>query len=406
MKKTVTTLFFLFLCFGLYSKGKVVALKNIRYFSYDNYTRVVLDLTRDTMIKEKVLPGPDSYRLYFDLPNCVFHSDFPVKERNEISFNNNHLLKIRSGRRLDGSLRIVMEFSHIDKYNFFALRSPNRLVFDIYGKKHSQPESPESEVKTKKPVLKPVKDSNISLIRQLGLDVKRIVIDPGHGGKDPGAINRRLGLSEKDLTLDIARRLKKILKKKSPDLEVILTRSKDKYLALEERTAIANSKKADLFVSIHVNAAPRKTARGIETYFLSMTTDPWAIEVAAKENAMSRKSIAEMSKIVDRIVKNSKIKESGIFASSIQNKLVFSMKKSGYKEVDDLGVKKAPFYVLVGSSMPSVLVEVSFLSNYNEGKRLKTRRYRQSIASGIYEGIMKYVKSFKKKETISPGKAS
>ncbi len=402
MKKSFTTLLLLLLYIGLYGEGKAVTLKNIRYFSYNNYTRVVFDLSKDTKIKEKMLPGSKVYRLYFDIPACDFHNKFPKEQQKEILPGNNHLLKVRSGKRPDGALRIVMEFSHISRYNFFALRSPNRLVFDIYGKKHTTRKAIRKNVGT----IKPEPSSNMSLIRQLGLDVKRIVIDPGHGGKDPGAINRRLGLREKDLTLDIARRLKKILKKRNPELDIILTRSDDRYLALEERTAIANSKKADLFVSIHLNAAPRKTARGVETYFLSMSTDPWAISVAAKENAMSHKSIAEMEGIIDKILKNSKIKESGLFASAIQNKLVFSLKKNGYRKADNLGVKKAPFYVLVGSSMPSVLVEVSFLSNYNEGKLLKTRRYRQSIASGIYEGIMKYIKSFEKKETDLKGNAS
>ena len=241
---------------------------------------------------------------------------------------------------------------------------------------------------------RPAVSGTPSIARQLGLGVHRIVIDPGHGGKDPGTVNRRLGLQEKDITLDIGKRLNAILNEHQ-ELEVILTRPRDEYVPLEERAAIANSNQGDLFVSIHTNSAPRLSARGVESFYLNMTSDPWSMQVAATENAMSSKSISDMRSILDQILRHSKVAESRIFTQSLQECIVANL-RGKYDAIDDLGVKKAPFYVLLGAQMPSALVEVSFLSHRDEAKRLASPEYRQALAAGLYLGVIRFIRGLGK----------
>lgn len=394
MKKNRAT--FLLLCFlgATLLSGAAVKLNNIRYFSYSDYTRVVLDLSAELPIKEKALPGENIDRLYFDLKQCSFAESYPLEKKQSIEIESGNLKRIRLGKRRSDTLRVVFDFNKIGKYNRFYLTSPFRIVFDIFQ------EGNHADGNAVSPIFNPTQppdkiDGTYSLPRQLGLGVHRIVIDAGHGGVDPGTFNKSLKLYEKNITLDIARRLKKLFKENS-SYEVLLTRDKDVYISLEERTAIANSKKGDIFLSIHINSSPRKKTRGIETFFLSMTTDPWAIQVAATENAVSTKSIGEMKSIIEQILKNAKQSESKVLSGYIQNNLVQQMQKK-YNQIENLGVKKAPFYVLAGSRMPSSLVEVSFLSNYQEALRLKNDAYRDRIAAGLYEGIISYIKSLGKK---------
>ncbi len=370
-----------------------VKLKNIRYYPYSDYTRVVLDLTGEIKINEKILPGQSVSRMYFDLIRCELDRSFPPEKKEGIEIDAGNLKRIRLGRRKTSTYRIVFDFDHIGNYHMFYLTSPFRIVFDIFQERDNG-QTPETIIATPSTPPQSI-DGNYSIARQLGLGVHKIIIDPGHGGKDPGTSNKSLQVHEKDLVLDICKQLKKMLEEHNNKYEVLLTRDSDVYLSLEERTAIANSQKGDLLVSVHLNSAPRKKARGIETYFLSITTDPWAIQVAAQENAVSTKSIGEMKSIIEQILKNAKISESKVLSSMIQEHLVKNLKMK-YNEICDLGVKKAPFYVLVGAQMPSVLAEVSFLSNSDEGKRLKTPPYRQAIALGLFEGIMAYIKSLGK----------
>lgn len=381
----------LLLCQGLAPGSKSVGrLKNIRFYSYADYTRVVLDLESEIRVNEKLLPGsgtqPD--RLYFDLEPCTFAADYPADKRKNFSFSRKRLPGIRIAVKDTRALRVVFDFEEILKYQKFYLTSPFRVVFDIYGESHGEG-SP-------KPggALEPGNTADNSLARQLGLGVRAIVIDPGHGGKDPGAINKKLELFEKEIVLDIASELAECFKQ-YPEYRVILTRNSDRHLSLEERTAIANSEKGDLFVSLHVNSAPRSQARGVETYFLSMTSDPWAQQVAAMENMVSEKSIAEMPEIVELMIKNAKIAESGILAAHLQNGLLQSLDVAS-GDIRDLGVKKAPFFVLIGARMPAALVEVSFLSNPEDAAKLKTKKYRRAIAEGLLNGIFSYIKSLGK----------
>jgi N-acetylmuramoyl-L-alanine amidase len=229
-----------------------------------------------------------------------------------------------------------------------------------------------------------------TLTRVLGLKIGRIVIDPGHGGHDTGTIGPH-GLREKDLVLDVGLRLKALLERKT-DAEVVMTRSDDTFIPLEERTAIANQKAADLFVSIHANASRDSSARGIETYYLNFTSDPHALEVAARENASSTESIHELQGLVRKIVLTEKITESRDLAADVQRSVYSTLVKAGARE-EDRGVKRAPFVVLIGANMPSILAEISFVTNPRDERLLKRPEYRQRIAEALYRGIQQYTRN-------------
>jgi N-acetylmuramoyl-L-alanine amidase len=231
-----------------------------------------------------------------------------------------------------------------------------------------------------------------SLARQLGLRVARIVIDPGHGGHDPGA--QAHGLSEAELVLDVALRLEKLLTR-LPGVEVVLTRRTNEFIPLEERTAIANQQGADLFLSIHANASRTPSVRGVETYFLNFATNPTAEAVAARENATSAQTMGALPAILRAIALNNKLSESRELATILQTSMVRRLRGQS-KGVKDLGVKQAPFVVLIGAQMPSVLAEVSFLTNRAEAGLLKQAAYRQHIAQALADGVVKYQASLKK----------
>ncbi len=235
---------------------------------------------------------------------------------------------------------------------------------------------------------RPTAAGDRSLIRALGLKIGKIVIDPGHGGHDTGTIGPD-GLLEKDLVVDVGRRLGKLLEARL-GAEVIYTRKDDTFIPLETRTAIANQEQADLFVSIHANSSRDPNARGVETYYLNFTSSADALEVAARENAVSEKSIHELGDLVKKIALKEKIEESHEFASDVQAALHsgLSTRNSGMR---NRGVKKAPFIVLIGANMPSILAEISFVSNPGDERNLKTPEYRQKIAESLYRGIAKYV---------------
>ena len=241
------------------------------------------------------------------------------------------------------------------------------------------------------------RNGSFSLSRQLGLGIAKIVIDAGHGGHDPGAQAR--GITEAELTLDIALRLEKLLSKDAA-FEVVMTRRTDTFVSLEERTAIANRVGADLFLSIHSNASSAATARGIETYFLNFAPNPEAEAVAARENAGGSRNMRSLPEIVRAIALNNKIDESRDFASIVQNAMYAQMRKSN-KELRNLGVKQAPFLVLIGATMPSVLAEVSFITNRQDALLLKTDKYRQQIAEALYTGVLRYQQSLKRVPAIA-----
>jgi N-acetylmuramoyl-L-alanine amidase len=235
---------------------------------------------------------------------------------------------------------------------------------------------------------KPTASGDRSLIRALGLKIGKIVIDPGHGGHDTGTIGPD-GLKEKDLVLEVGRRLGKLLQTRL-GAEVVYTRKNDTFIPLETRTAIANQERADLFISIHANSSQDSDARGVETYYLNFTSSPEALEVAARENAVSEKSIYELQDLVKKIAMKEKIEESREFAGDVQEFLHSGLAAKS-PAIRDRGVKKAPFIVLIGANMPSILAEISFVSNPTDEHRLQTSEYRQRIAESLYRGIAKYV---------------
>jgi len=298
-----------------------------------------------------------------------------------------------------------VDLSRVQSYRVFHLFDPFRLVIDIYPREGAAatPEAPTDKAtppsgKTLPPVKRQVdpNDPNLagtSMARQLGLGVRTVVIDPGHGGPRPGTIGRS-GLQEKEINLAVALALQKLLRERA-GLEAILTRESDVDVPLEDRTVIANQKRADLFVSIHTNAHRDRKRGGVETFFLNISPDPAVIELAAAENATSTKNIGEMRTILQKIVQNSKIQESHDLAEAIQRNLVKSLAKD-LPGIPNLGVKGGPFWVLIGGEMPSVLVEISHLSNSKEEAKLKTRKYRELAAQGIFDGIMDYIRSLGK----------
>ena len=237
----------------------------------------------------------------------------------------------------------------------------------------------------------PTRDGQSTLTRALGLKISRIVIDPGHGGHDTGTIGPT-GLMEKDLCLDVALRLGKILQQKLPGADIVYTRSDDTFIPLEDRTRIANEAKADLFVSIHANSSPDHGARGVETYYLNLKGSPEAMEVAARENAASDQGVHDLEDLVKKIARTEKIDESRELAEDVQESLSRRIQRS-VKPVRNRGVRKAPFVVLIGADMPSILTEISFLSNPADEQLLKKPEHRQRIAEGVYQGVAAYLQS-------------
>jgi N-acetylmuramoyl-L-alanine amidase len=379
-----------------------VEIVNLRRFTHTNFTRIVLDIgkLREYTFGELRDPG----RVYVDVLQAKLN---PILQGQAYPVKADYVSQIRISNKTASTVRLVVDvdFSRIQSYRVYHLFDPFRLVVDIYPRitadASAQPpagKTPPPGDKTQQPVKREVdpKDPNlngISLARQLGLGVRTIVIDPGHGGLDPGAIGKS-GFQEKEVNLAVALALQKLLKDKA-GLDVVLTRESDVNVGLEDRPVIANQKRADLFVSIHSNAHRDRKRGGVETFFLNISPDPAVIELAAKENATSTKNIGEMKTILQKIIQNSKVQESWDLAEAIQRNLVKSLAQD-LPSIQNLGVKGGPFWVLIGGEMPSVLVEISHLSNAKEEAKLKTARYRELAAQGIYDGIMEYIRSLGK----------
>lgn len=362
-----------------------VEIYDLRHFTHPTFTRIVIDIGHLREYNFNRLSSPD--RIYVDIYQTKLN---PILHSKTYLVKNDYISQIRIAQKTPSTVRVVvdLDFKKVKRFQVWPAFDPFRVVLDIY------PAVPAPEIPTEKSPLpaQPTKEG-YSMARQLGLGIQRIVIDPGHGGTDPGCIGND-GTMEKMIVLDICKRLKQLLSAHD-GLEVILTRETDIFVPLENRTVIANQKRADLFVSIHANANPSKKRSGVNTFYLNFSHDPSVIEIAARENATSTKNISEMKTILEKIVKNSKIIESKELAESIQKSLISTLKKN-YKDVNDLGFKGGPFWVLIGVETPSVLVEVSHLSNTKEEAKLKTPQYRQCIAQGIYSGITGYINSLGK----------
>ncbi len=426
------------------------AVGSVEAFNKPDHTRIIVRLNDTVTFDSAHLPSPD--RIYFDLHHSRISSHF--RDRS-IDFPSGLLKSLRVGQNQPNVVRIVLDASGAREYSATLIGKPYRLVIDLRAKSGA-PAAPESAqargtaaqvaqaanqntvtgasngsvpvvraaaetitVKAPKSTLKvasnvarrlahppnariaasltpppepePTRDGGRSLSRELGLKISRIVIDPGHGGRDTGTIGPH-GLMEKDVCLDVALRLGHIIEKNLPGAQVIYTRKDDTFIPLEQRTAIANNAKADLFISIHANSSRDHYARGVETYYLNFATSPEAMEVATRENAYSTESIHDLQTLIQKIARNDKIEESKELAADIQASLSHRLELVSARE-HNRGVKRAPFVVLIGANMPSVLVEVSFLSNPIDERLLREPVQRQRIARGIYRGVAAYLTS-------------
>jgi N-acetylmuramoyl-L-alanine amidase len=362
-----------------------IEIANLRYHTHPSFTRIVIDIGQLREYNSNQLTSPD--RVYVDIYQTKLN---PALQGRTITVDNAYINQIRIAQRTNTTVRVVVDvdINSVKRYDVFPLRDPFRIVVDIYPK---DPSSTAPAPKIGTPA-KPT-SSGYSMVRQLGLGIQRIVIDPGHGGKDPGCIGKE-NTYEKDIVLDICMRLKTLLLQ-NKGLEIILTRETDTFVPLDNRAEIANNKKADIFISIHANSYPNKRRAGVETYYLNFNKDPNVMDVAARENATTTKNISQQREILEKIIRTDKLMESRDLANRLQKSLVTRL-ASKYQGIKNLGVKGGPFWVLIGGEMPSVLVEISHLSNPLEEERLNTTQYRQTIAQGIYEGILQYIQSLGK----------
>jgi N-acetylmuramoyl-L-alanine amidase len=398
----------------------------VRHFSLSGVTRVAIEVSGDFRFRTDRLHNPE--RIYFDilgtrprLDSRRFYSE---------DLDDKLVKRIRAAETVPGITRVVLELIGDVEATTSQLANPNRLIVELRGAAPGPaalPETPPalpavvapSVTKVEPPappaplpaattalppsptalpaptagpveIPKAAKHTSAgknSLTRALGLKLGRIVIDAGHGGHDQGTEGPK-GLQEKELVLDVALRLGKLVEDRM-GAEVIYTRSDDTFVPLEQRTALANEKKADLFLSIHANSSPYPRIAGIETYYLNFSDSKEALDVAARENASSQKSIFELQDIIQKITQHDKAEESKEFASRLQAAL-YAFSGHNVPGEKNRGVKKAPFVVLIGASMPSVLAEIGFLSNPREEALLKKPEYRQKLAEALYRGVTRY----------------
>ena len=375
--------------------GQQATVLPIRHWSNNRYTRLVVETTGPVTFKHQVLSGDKTAqrRIYIDLHN----SRLSPETVRSIPIEDGLLRRVRNAQFDPKTVRVVLDTqTNISDYKVFTLADPFRVVIDVMSSdggaadKSAKGGAKNTIAAKGKKVGTAHKGEPPTQTRPLVMGIKRIVIDPGHGGKDPGTCSPN-GLKEKDIVLDVALRVAKTLKEKI-GCEVILTRDRDVFIPLEERTAIANAKEADLFLSIHVNAAPNHDAKGIETYVLDLTNNKDAMRLAALENATSAKQITDLQSILLDLMQNSKINESLKLAGLVQEEMVGGLNKK-FSDVSNLGVKKAPFVVLIGAQMPAILTEIAFLSNPEEERRLKNPAYLAEVANHISSGVAQYVES-------------
>jgi N-acetylmuramoyl-L-alanine amidase len=428
------------------AEGGPIRVTRLRHWQNPSYSRVAVDLDRPVTFEGHMLRADPKLklpmRLYLDLENAVIGPGV----RDEIVIADGFLSKARLAQYDAKTVRLVLDIQHIENYRIFSLDNPFRIVIDVTGETPpavlaggpstspseksptagppaaGAPEGPAGDGKPSgsdvpaagegdKEPLQDLRETALkrpktprgparggatdqaSLARQLGLGIRKVVIDPGHGGKDRGTAGPS-GLKEKDLTLKAARLLAEKIQKKL-GLETVLTRTKDEFLTLEERTAAANTLAADLFISVHANAHPSAKVNGLETYILNIATDQEAMRVAQRENAASNKNMSDLQMILGDLMLNSKINESSVLGNHVHRAMVRGAREKT-KDVRDLGVKQAPFYVLIGANMPSILVEIGFMSNKAEEKRLMSEEYLDRLTDGIVEGIRQYRDSIKK----------
>jgi len=387
----------------------------VRFWTFAEVTRIAIETNGEFRFRSDRLDNPD--RLFFDL--LATKPRMGVKGVQTTAVGDKLLKRIRVAETQPGMTRVVLDLESPVEYKASQLSNPDRLMIELRAPAALDPlqtpplqtpqlQTPEpahvsgvleKPVISERPVPPPPppalaakrnSSGNRTLIRALGLKVGRVVIDPGHGGHDKGSIGPG-GLLEKELVLDVAQRLGKLIEERLGS-EVIYTRDDDRFIPLESRTEMANENKADLFLSIHANSSPFPGVSGIETYYLNFSSTREAMDLASRENAGSQKSIHELSEIIEKITKHDKAEESREFAGKMQTALYSAAVRSN-AAARNRGVKKAPFVVLIGATMPSILVEIGFVSNSREETLLKRPDHRQKLAEALYNGLSRYAET-------------
>lgn len=343
-------------------------LTGVRHLSGLNYTRVVLDLTRRAKYTVHTLaPSPAKGlppRIYLDISGARL-----TMRRSRVDINDRLVRRLRFNQFKPGVVRVVLDLKHPGTHDVVLMTNPHRLVVDV--------------------------ERRVSGAGRRHLAVRKIVLDPGHGGKDPGAVGAG-GLREKDVVLRVARRLAPRLRDQM-GVDVVLTRDRDVFVPLKERTAIANRESADLFLSIHSNASLNRRAGGLETYYLDKTTDEATLKLAARENRTARRNLTDLQIMLSDLKLNVYLPDSISLASHLQSSLV-KKTRPRYSRAKDLGVKKGLFYVLVGARMPAALAELFFVSNRREARELQRPEMRNAIVDGLSRGIKNYADGLRKRE--------
>lgn len=388
-----------------YIRAATPAVTDVRFWSTGENTRVAIEVSGEFHYSTQRITAPE--RVFFDIETAKL--GLKPGKPSTIPVHDKLLKQVRLAEKQPGMIRVVFDLEDGVVYTASQLSNPERLMVELTMKAPSAdpvlvPEKPAvapapAKISTVQPPSQPsvpaeppkpaVRNSNgdRSLTRVLGLKLGRVVIDPGHGGHDEGTRSKS-GLLEKELVLDVSQRLAKLLRERM-GTDVILTRTDDIYIGLEERTHRANEKHADLFLSIHANSSPTKTVAGVETYYLNFSAERGDLDLAARENASAESSIADLKEVVSKIALRAKLDESREFAIRIQDSLHKTAVKQN-KEAKDRGVKKAPFVVLIGADMPSVLAEIGFLSNTRDEALLKGSEHRDRLAEALYQAIAGY----------------
>ncbi|MDD2367595.1 MAG: N-acetylmuramoyl-L-alanine amidase [Desulfuromonadaceae bacterium] len=368
-------------------------LNEMKYWSNPDYTRVSLELDRDVVWEAHELgkggPGKPG-RVYIDLKRTHLGKDVM-----DVTIGDGLLRGARVAQYKPDVVRVVLDTENIKEYKVFPLSDPARLIIDVRGERQAEILKLEPVIATiaerqAKPNADEAKteEKKNSRHKTVISKIRRIVIDPGHGGHDPGAVGAN-NIQEKDVVLAVGLKLRDLFKREL-GLDIVMTRSTDVFIPLEERTAIANKVGADLFLSVHANAAGNRSANGIETYYLNLAKTDKVAQLAAKENGTSLEKVSVLQAILFDLMANYKLNDSAHLAELVQKSLHKKIRHR-YSDVKNLGVKQGPFYVLVGASMPSILVETAFLSNAAEEIRLSDPAYQDLTANGIFEGVKNYI---------------
>ncbi len=355
--------------------------EEVRFRSEPASTRVVIETNGALRYAVGRLPNPE--RLYVDLLQARLASGW---QNNQLSVNDARITAIRVAQHHRGVVRVVLDIKRIKTYKVFSLKKPYRIVIDLQGAKPVKPPPPQQARAPKpKPPRKAARPLQAKPPPRAG-SRPTIVIDPGHGGKDPGALGPN-GLQEKTVVLQVAKALRQLIRKRLPRYRVIMTREKDVFVPLTERTKLANDNQAEVFLSIHTNASKRRNVRGVETWYFSFEAKTErAQHIAARENNMSSNQFSELERILRDLHETDRINQSALLAGATQKALVRSLSKRD-KKVPDRGVDGAPFIVLLRTEMPSILVEVGFLTNKTEAAQLRRKSYQNALAQGMFRGL-------------------